>query len=80
MIFTPFEMQVFSKIKNATPSSKYQVAETIEDDFNFFIKIEPGNILHYLKITSDNIRYAGITKKDGFVANLNNQEIYQRCP
>lgn len=80
VIFTPFEIQVFSKIKSATPSSKYQVAETIEDDFNFFIKIEPGNILHYLKITSDNIRYAGITKKDGFVANLNNQEVYQRCP
>ena len=80
MIFTPFEIQIFSKTKSSTPSSKYQVTETIEDDFNFFIKIESDNILHYLKITSENIRYAGITQKDGFVANLNNQEIYQRCP
>lgn len=80
LIFTPFEIQLFSKTESTTPSLKYQVAGTTEDDFNFFLKIEQGNVLHYLKITSDNIRYAGMTKKDGFVNNSNNQEVYHRCP
>ena len=80
MIFTPFDIQFFSKVKDPIPHLKYQVFETTEDDFNFFLKIGDGTILHYLKITEDNISFTGITKREGFVENSENQKVYKRCP
>jgi len=80
LIFTPFDIQFFSKADGAIPSLKYQVLETIEDDFNFFLKIEDGTILHYLKITENNISFTGITKGEGFVKNSEDPKAYRRCP
>ena len=80
VIFTPFDIQYFSKAQRTNPSSKYQVFETTEDDFNFFLRIEDGTILHYLKITENNISFTGITKAEGFVKNSENQKVYKRCP
>ena len=80
VIFTPFDIQFFSKAQRTNPSLKYQVFETTEDDFNFFLRIEDGTILHYLKITENNISFTGITKAEGFVENSENQKVYKRCP
>lgn len=80
VIFTPFDIQFFSKAKDPIPNLKYQVFETTEDDFNFFLKIGDGTILHYLKITEDNISFTGITRREGFVENSENQKVYKRCP
>ena len=80
LIFTPFDIQFFSKADGAIPSLKYQVLETTEDDFTFFLKIENGAILHYLKITEDNISFTGITKGEGFVENSEDPKAYRRCP
>ena len=80
VIFTPFDIQFFSKAQRTNPSLKYQVFETTEDDFNFFLRIEDGTILHYLKITENNISFTGITKAEGFVKNSENQKVYKRCP
>ena len=80
VIFTPFDIQFFSKAQRTNPSLKYQVFETTEDDFNFFLKIQDGTILHYLKITENNISFTGITKAKGFVENSENQKVYKRCP
>ena len=80
VIFTPFDIQFFSKAQRTNPSLKYQVFETTEDDFNFFLRIEDGSILHYLKITENNISFTGITKAEGFVENSENQKVYKRCP
>ena len=78
--FTPFDIQFFSKADVAIPSLKYQVLETTEDDFNFFLKIEDGTILHYLKITENNISFTGITKGEGVVENSEDPKVYRRCP
>ena len=80
VIFTPFDIQFFSKAQRTNPGLKYQVFETTEDDFNFFLKIQDGTILHYLKITENNISFTGITKAEGFVENSENQKVYKRCP
>ena len=80
VIFTPFDIQFFSKAQRTNPSLKYQVFETTEDDFNFFLKIQDGTILNYLKITENNISFTGITKAEGFVENSENQKVYKRCP
>ena len=80
VIFTPFDIQFFSKAQRTNRSLKYQVFETTEDDFNFFLRIEDGTILHYLKITENNISFTGITKAEGFVENSENQKVYKRCP
>ena len=80
VIFTPFDIQFFSKAQRTNRSLKYQVFETTEDDFNFFLRTEDGTILHYLKITENNISFTGITKAEGFVKNSENQKVYKRCP
>jgi len=80
VIFTPFDIQFFSKADGAIPSLKYQVLETTEDDFNFFLKIEDGNVLHYLKITENNFSFTGITKGEGFIENSEDPKVYRRCP
>ena len=80
VIFTPFDIQFFSKADGAIPSLKYQVLETTEDDFNFFLKIKDGTILHYLKITENNISFTGITKGEGVVENSEDPKVYRRCP
>ena len=80
VIFTPFDIQFFSKAQRTNRSLKYQVFETTEDDFNFFLRIEDGTILHYLKITENNISFTGITKAEGLVENSENQKVYKRCP
>ena len=80
VIFTPFDIQFFSKAQRTNRSLKYQVFETTEDDFNFFLRTKDGTILHYLKITENNISFTGITKAEGFVKNSENQKVYKRCP
>ena len=80
LIFTPFDIQFFSKADVAIPSLKYQVLETTEDDFNFFLKIKEGTIFHYLKITENNISFTGITKGEGVVENSEDPKVYRRCP
>ena len=80
LIFTPFDIQFFSKADGAIPSLKYQILETTEDDFNFFLKIKDGSIFHYLKITENNISFTGITKGEGVVENSEDPKVYRRCP
>ena len=62
------------------PSLKYQILETTEDDFNFFLKIKDGTILHYLKITENNISFTGIAKGEGVVVNSEDPKDYRSCP
>ena len=80
LIFTPFDIQCFSKADGAIPSLKDQVLESTEDEFNFFLKIKEGTIFHYLKITENNISFTGITKGEGVVENSEDPKVYRRCP
>ena len=77
--FAPFDLFIYSRSSSIKPSRRFEINETIEDKFQFFLKLKSGQILHYLKVSPVNMRYAGITDQDGFQENSRENEVYRRC-
>ncbi len=55
------------------------ITETIEDEFQYYIRRSPNLIEHYRKATSNAIQRYGITTENGFLRNTTKAKIFRRC-
>ena len=77
--FTPFDLFVYSKNTMLRPALKYSVAETIEDQFQFFLRVGENKIEHYTKLTDNDIKYSGTSTRLGFQETERRLHLYRRC-
>ena len=63
-----------------TSSEIVDITETLEDDFQFYLRRSPTLVEHLQKLSPDDIQMAGSTGKNGFMASGNMNQILNRCP
>tara|TARA_Y100000588_G_scaffold294493_1_gene314412 strand:- start:2806 stop:3690 length:885 start_codon:yes stop_codon:yes gene_type:complete len=77
--FTPFDFFIYSRNTMLKPIFKHSIAETIEDEFQFFLRVEENKIEHYTKLTRNNIKYSGTSTRLGFREAERKLHVYRRC-
>jgi len=79
--FIEFTEDGYSRTVDGQASAEAtSISETLEDDFQFYLRQSPGMVEHFKKVTANDIQLAGVTTKSGFLAGGGKVEIYSRCP
>lgn len=63
-----------------TSPEKVEISETLEDDFQYYLRRTPTLVEHLQKLGPNDIQMAGSTGTGGFMASGNTIQILTRCP
>ena len=63
-----------------TSAETVDITETMEDDFQFYLRRSPSLVEHLQKLGPNDIQMAGSTGTGGFMASGNTIQILNRCP
>ena len=63
-----------------TSAETVNITETMEDDFQFYLRRSPTLVEHLQKLGPNDIQMAGSTGTGGFMASGNTIQILNRCP
>lgn len=63
-----------------TSTEIVDITETLEDDFQFYLRRSPSLVEHLQKLGPNDIQMAGSTGTGGFMASGNTIQILNRCP
>ncbi|WP_193171177.1 hypothetical protein [Nisaea nitritireducens] len=63
-----------------TSPETVEITETLEDDFQFYLRRSPTLVEHLQKLGPNDIQMAGSTGTGGFMASGNTIQILNRCP
>ena len=78
--FIEFTEDGYHRTVNGQSSAKIaRVLETLEDEFQFYLRRSPTVVEHYRRVTPNDIQLAGATTESGFLESSTKAEIYSRC-